>query len=111
MEMEKKETEFERGKREAFNITKNVLQDWIDRIRKQNDIDWNDGTYVLKQHRKSMKAFPVPESMLEKFEIDLEVLTEAGNKEEKIKYCPECECKAKDCPCPSWHRHKVKEEE
>ena len=43
--------DFEKGKREAFKITKIILQDWIDRIKKQNDIDWNDGTYVLKQHR------------------------------------------------------------
>ena len=22
-----------------------------------------------------------------------------------MKWCPECECKAKDCVCPDWHRH------
>lgn len=70
--------DFERGKREAFNITRVILQDWIDRIKKQNDIEWNDGSHLFRQHRESKRAFPVPESMLEQFEIDLEVLEEAS---------------------------------
>ena len=25
-----------------------------------------------------------------------------------MNWCPECECKAKDCVCPDWHRHEKK---
>jgi len=28
----------------------------------------------------------------------------------KMNWCPECECKAQECPCPDWHRHIEKED-
>ena len=33
------------------------------------------------------------------------LVKENTRSEIKMNWCYECECKAKDCVCPDWHRH------
>ena len=28
-----------------------------------------------------------------------------------MNWCYECECKAKDCVCPDWHKHSIKRDD